>query len=453
MKGTEQKVIKFITANRLIEKGDKILVALSGGPDSVFMLHFLNKYKKKFGIKIGTFHVNHKLRGKESDADEEFCKKICKVWKNNFGSARVNVRSLSKTKKISIEEAARELRYDRLTEYASKNYFNKIATAHNLDDNAETILLNLFTGTGLTGLTGIPVKRENIIRPVLCLSKNEILQYLTKNKIEYRIDSSNLADDYKRNFIRHNISPLIKSKINKSYETALLRNGKIIEENLKLFDSMLKRLKEKYIVVGRESVSIDLKILDEVNREALGQILKHLFTDRLKIEFSYNIYEVILSILDKQTGRKINLSKGYSAIRERDKIVIYKLENMSSVSTNVKVGQTVNFNGEKISLERVKTFRGKFTSNGKTEFISGDSLNDIFILRKWKPGDKFIPLGMKGFKKVSDFLNEQKTASKEKRDKMVLTNRNNIVWVVGLRIDDRFKINDNTKRVIKLCTT
>ncbi len=450
IKEIEQKVLKFIGTNKLIEKGDSILIALSGGPDSVFTLFFFKKFQRKYGIKIGAFHVNHKLRGKESDGDEEYCKKICSKLSVPFASVKINVRRFAAKNKLSIEEAARKLRYDKLQKFASQNNFSKIATAHNLNDNAETVLLNLFSGTGIDGITGIPIKRGNIIRPILSLSKEEILHYLEVNKINYRIDSSNLLDEHKRNFIRNNIVPLIKSKINSSFETALLRSGKVIEENLKLFEQLLQSIIKKYVVIKKDSITIELNILNEINKEAIGLILKRIFTDKLKIEFSFAAYESVLSLLENQTGKKVNLSRGYFALRERTKIVIYKIEEKTDKTWQVKAGQSVKINDSKISLKKVKTFDGKYTSNGKTEFISGDNLEELFILRKWKPGDKFIPLGMKGFKKVSDFLTEQKVSAKEKKDRLVLTNRNNIVWVVGLRIDERYKINSLTKKIMKL---
>ncbi|MFA3782637.1 tRNA lysidine(34) synthetase TilS [Melioribacteraceae bacterium 4301-Me] len=452
MKSIEQKVLKFIDDNCLIEKGDSILIALSGGPDSIFSLFFLNKYKKKFNVKLAAFHVNHKLRGKEADNDEEFCKKICSDLSIQFSSVKVNVRAYAKKNKISVEQAARKLRYDSLQKYADKHGFNKILTAHNLDDNAETILLNLFSGTGINGIAGIPIKRENIIRPVLCLSKKEIIQYLDKHKINYRIDSTNITDDYKRNFIRNNIVPLIKSKINSSFESALFRSSKIVEENLKLFETLVQRIIDKFIVIKKNEISIYLKILDEIDKEHLGQILKKIFTEKLKIEFSYKVHVALISLIEKQTGKKINLSNNYIALRERDKILIYKNQEKDKQQQILKIGQSVNFNGKEIHLEETKNFNGDFSSNGKVEFISGDKIEENFVLRCWKAGDKFIPLGMKNLKKVSDFLNEQKIPAKEKKTWPVLVNRNNIVWVVGLRIDDRYKIDSKTKKIIKLWT-
>ena len=191
-KTIEQKAINFIDENLLIEKGDKILIALSGGADSVFLLYFLKKFSKRFGIEVSAFHLNHKLRGKAASDDAKFCTEFCKKNKIELISISKDVIIYAKKNKISVEEAGREIRYTELIKAAKKLKCNKIATAHNSSDNVETILLNLFKGTGLKGLTGIPVRRENIIRPILCLSSDEIRNYLNQNKIEFRVDESNI---------------------------------------------------------------------------------------------------------------------------------------------------------------------------------------------------------------------------------------------------------------------
>ncbi|MEO8399554.1 MAG: tRNA lysidine(34) synthetase TilS [Ignavibacteriaceae bacterium] len=210
MKKIEQKVLKFIDEKNLISKNDIVLVALSGGPDSVFLLYFLNKFKKRFQISIGVFHLNHKLRGKNSDDDLIFCKNLSDKMKIDFLSSAKNIKQFAKENKISIEEAGRKIRYEELHRIAEKNNYNKIATAHIADDNTETVLLNLIKGTGLKGISGIPIKRGNIIRPILILTKKEILEYLHYYEIDYRVDESNLSIDYERNFLRSEVIPLIK---------------------------------------------------------------------------------------------------------------------------------------------------------------------------------------------------------------------------------------------------
>ncbi len=205
-KTTEQKALKFIDENHLIEKGNKVLVALSGGADSVFLLSFLLKFKNRFKIEVAAFHLNHKLRGKAATEDEKFCAKFC--LKNNIELVCVskNVKAYAKKMKVSVEEAGREIRYSELHKAAKKMRSTKIATAHNSSDNVETVLLNFVKGTGVKGLVGIPIKRDNIIRLILCLSAEEIRKYLKANKIHFRIDESNLDSDYEETFFGMKLS-------------------------------------------------------------------------------------------------------------------------------------------------------------------------------------------------------------------------------------------------------
>ncbi|MDZ7765030.1 MAG: tRNA lysidine(34) synthetase TilS [Melioribacteraceae bacterium] len=212
MKKTEEKVIRFVEKHKLIEQNNKLLIGLSGGPDSVFALYFFNKFSKRFKINLSVVHINHLIRGEDSDKDEDFSKKLCDKLSVEYISENVDVKKIKKKSKKSLEEIAREERYRIYQEQAEKLGADKIVTAHNQDDNTETVLLNLIKGTGIKGLTGIPIKRSNIIRPLLCLSKKEITDYLKSNKINYRIDRTNLENDYDRNFIRNKIIPQLIEK-------------------------------------------------------------------------------------------------------------------------------------------------------------------------------------------------------------------------------------------------
>ncbi len=231
MKKTEQKVLRFIDEKNLIEKDDRILVALSGGPDSVFLLHFLNKYSKKFKISFAAIHINNRLRGKAASADENFCKELTKKLGVRFYSIKRNVKAFAKKLKVSTEEAGRLIRYEEFESLSAKESFTKIATAHIADDNAETVLLNLIKGTGLNGISGIPYSRGKIIRPLLVLTKEEIVQYLKFYKINYRTDLTNLQSDYERNFLRNEVVPLIKKRLNPSLENTLLKSSEVFQRN------------------------------------------------------------------------------------------------------------------------------------------------------------------------------------------------------------------------------
>jgi tRNA(Ile)-lysidine synthase len=450
-KSIEQKALKFIDENHLIENGDKILVALSGGADSVFLLTFLVKFKKRFRIELAAFHLNHKLRGKSADADEKFCKDFCKENNIQFVSVSKDVKAYSKQTKLSIEEAARKIRYQELQKAAKKLGWNKIATAHNASDNVETILLNLFKGAGLKGLSGIPWRRENIIRPIICLSADEIRKYLLQNIITFRLDETNLESEYERNFLRNEIIPKVKRKINPQLEQKVSSTSKIISEISSFVDNEVERLSKTAVKKINEELRINLKAVSKRDKSFLGIFFKSVVEENFNIELASENINDLLNLIKSQTGKSIHLKEKISAFRERDGLVIgKKLIAKQNTPVALIIGQEVEFDGKTISIEEVNRKMIKFTSNKLVEFISGDGLNKMFEVRKWKAGDKFQPIGMKGTKKISDFLSDIKTSSAEKKDHLVLTSSGKIVWVVGLRIDERFKVTPKTKKIFKL---
>ena len=453
IKTIEQKVVKFILERKLISENDRILVALSGGPDSVFLLEFLLKYKRRFKINIAVFHLNHNLRGKESDLDAEFCKALANKKKIPFFSSSKNVKLFARRKKISIEEAGRELRYKELFQIADKKNFTKIATAHIADDNSETVLLNLIKGAGLKGLSGIPEKRDKIIRPVLVLSKNEIMDYLRRKKIAYRTDRSNYESDYQRNYLRNEIIPLIKRKLNPQFDNAVLKSSEIVKNISSYIDKQIEITINDVVLSQQKSLIINLKKLEESDTLLYGDLFRAIVQKYFKKKLENKYISELKKLINKQPGKMIELSNGINAIRERDSIIIYlkKSERNHRNQVQLKIGDKKQFENKILSVKEINGTEFKFSTSSRTEFIAGDKLNDNFIIRKWKDGDRFYPLGMKNSKKVSDFLSEQKIESHKKKEQLVLTNSGKIVWVVGIRIDNRYKITKKTKKVVELC--
>jgi tRNA(Ile)-lysidine synthase len=451
-KTTEQKALKFIDENHLIQKGDKILVAFSGGADSVFLLYFLIKFKKRFGIEVSAFHLNHKLRGKSADADEKFCIQFCKHHKIELVRISKNVKTLAKKMKLSVEEAAREIRYSELKYASQKLNYNKIATAHNESDNVETILLNFIKGAGLKGLSGIPIRRENIIRPVLCLSSEEIREYLIENKIPFRVDESNLESDYERNFLRNEIIPKLKERLNPRLEEKISNTAKIIYEVNSFVNSEIKKLESKSAKFFGDEIRVDTKALSKIDKSLSGIFLKSVIENKFKIELSSENIFSLIELSDLQAGRGIHLKQKVFAVKERNELVITrkKVQSKERKIYKIEVGQRLNIGESVISINEINRKLIKFTSDKSVEFISGDGLRKIFEIRKWKNGDKFQPIGMKGTKKISDFLSDEKIPSSKKKDQMVLTNKGKIIWVIGLRIDERLKVNKEAKKILKL---
>lgn len=450
MKATEQKVLRFIKENNLIKSNDKILIALSGGPDSIFLLHFLNKFKNKFKIKLGAVHINHLLRGKESDRDEIFCEAVCKELDIPFYSVRKNVKAFARKNKLSIELAARKVRYSEFEKLVKKNSFDKIATAHVADDNLETVFLNLIKGAGLNGIAGIPVKRDYIIRPILCLTKSEVLDYLEANKFEFRIDESNLSNDYERNFLRNEIIPLIKKRLNPSVEQTMLNasinlQGLVEEIEYGKSESDVKLFKN-------ESVQIPLSFFSVNDLKTSLHFLKNKIDSNFSLKLQASDIKKILSLNSKQSGSSEELSYGLTALRSRTGILIKpKSKPSQRVSKTIRVDETVKIGNETLSIKSVNPAEAKINADKKQEFISADGISNIFQIRNWQNGDKFLPIGMKGTKNVSDYLNDIKMDPFEKKNQLVLINKNRIVWVIGKRLDERFKITESTKKALKLC--
>lgn len=450
MKAIEQKVLNFIKENHLIQLNDKILIALSGGPDSIFLLHFLNKFKSKFKITLNAVHINHLLREKESDRDEIFCKAVCDELNINLYSFRKNVKPFAKKNKLSIELAARKIRYSLFDKLVIENSFDKIATAHIADDNVETVLLNVIKGAGLNGIAGIPVKRDKIIRPILCLTKKEIFDYLEENKFEFRIDQSNLSNDYERNFLRNKIIPLLKSRLNPAIEKTVLQSSL----NLQGLAEEINKLNplQDLSLRKNKSVQIPASFFTIVNIKTFLQILKTKIDKIFGLKLKVSDVKKIVSLMNKQTGSSEELSFRLAAQRHRFGILItQKKEEVKQLSKKIKVNESIKIGNKTLIIQKVEPSKVVISSNPKQEFISADGISNIFHIRNWQYGDKFYPLGMRGTKKVSDYLNDIKMDPFKKKNQLVLLNNNKIVWIIGKRLDDRFKITSETKKVLKLC--
>jgi len=452
MKSTEQKVLRFIIENELLLSGEKVLIALSGGPDSVFLLHFLNKYKKKFKIEIGAAHINHLLRGKNSKRDELFCKTICDELSIPFYFHRLDVNIYSKKNKISLETAGRKIRYD-FFEKISKTYkYDKIVTAHNADDNAETVLLNLIKGTGIKGIAGIPVRRKNIIRPIISLKKTEILNYLEQNQFEYRIDESNLSNEFERNFLRNEVIPLIKKNINPAFSNTVLNTSIILQRLNSGLAQIVNDLKSDLIVKRNKSVLISTGLINTSRDFIISLTIKEIIEENFSVKLESNDLQKIFLLTKKLSGKSEELSGNLIALRDRNKITVQKkLSLKTSDKKKISIGSSLKIASKSFSISEVKKGEVKIGKSKNVEFISADNLSDHFVVRQWKEGDKFIPIGMHGTKKISDFLNDIKINSFEKKEQPILENNGKIVWVIGKRLDDRYKITPNTKKVLKLC--
>ncbi len=451
LKTIEQRVLKLIDENHLIEKNEKLLVALSGGADSVFLFHFMLKYQRRLGISFSAFHLNHKIRDKDAKKDELFCKNLCDRNNVKLFLVEKDVKNYAKKRKLSVEEAGRIIRYEEMNKIADKNSFNKIATAHNASDNVETVLLNLTKGAGSKGLSGIPVRREKIIRPVLSLTSAEIRNYLKQKKIDSRVDKSNLEIDYERNFIRKKILPELK-KLNPKVEQKILNSAGTIKEMRSYIDAQFLNMEQNSVTILKDEKRINLKKLAEFDKRIWGDFLKYLISKYYNIDLSNNNLKSLLELSSNQSGKKLSLANKVIAVKERTYISFRKevAAKQKIYEKTVPVNRKIKVYGHYLQIEKVKIDEVKPSRKKNIEYISADKLLGEFKVRKWKAGDRFFPFGMTGSKKISDFLADEKIPSSKKSEQLLLTNSNKIIWVIGLRLDDRFKITQQTKKAIKL---
>ena len=419
-----------IYKNNLFTKKSKILLAVSGGADSIFLLFVL----KDLGYDIQIAHCNFNLRDVESDQDEQFVKDLADKY-----SIRCYVRSFDTLKfaeenKISIQMAARQLRYDWFEELLVENNFSCIATGHHQDDSIETFLINLIRGSGISGLCGIQMINNKIVRPLLSLKRNQIEYFLTKQNIKYRNDSSNSDIKYLRNNIRHQLIPLLK-EINPKIQETISNEINMLNGINNIFKEKVNDIR-KSIMIKREELFI-IKISDLLNISNLEVILYEL----LRPFGSFQVKQIINS-LRLQSGKQFFSNTHYILIDRECLIISQKKETNNK---EIKIFRTDHEISKPLYMKLSETFDLSIVNDPLFAKFDLNKLTFPLLLRKWKNGDKFIPLGMNNFKKVSDFFVDEKYTLNEKKEQWILCSKENIIWIVGKRIDDRYKIASNTK--------
>ncbi len=417
-------------------KDSKLLLAVSGGIDSIVLVHLL----KQLNYDITIAHCNFSLRGEESDGDEQFIRNYAAENNIKIFATRFDTKAFAADNKLSIQLAARQLRYIWFDELLNKNNLDYLLTAHHLDDAIETFLINLTRGTGLEGLTGIPEQNGKIIRPLLPYSRTRIEEYAKENNISWREDSSNASDKYLRNKLRHDIVPELKS-LNPSFAAS--------------FEQTLKNLQQS------ASLAHDAAILmyQQVVSEKDGQ--KHINIEQLKrlpnykaylyqwlSPFGFTAWEDIYALADAQSGKQV-ISAGYRLLKDRSVLILEPLKHTEKEVYEIAEGITKVSEPFSIKLEIADIISPDSTKN--VLFVNNNLIKFPLFVRKWQEGDYFYPLGMNGQKKkVSKFFKDEKMSLSEKEDTWLLCSENEIIWVIGRRADNRFKIRDTTDTILKI---
>lgn len=417
-------------------KEKKLLIAVSGGMDSVVLLYLL----KQLDYNITIAHCNFNLRADESDGDEKFIrdyaiKNNIKIFVTNF-----NTELFASDNKLSIQVAARKLRYVWFEQLLQEKHLDYLLTAHHLDDSIETFLINFTRGTGLEGLTGIPQQNDNIIRPLLPFTRNEIENFAKENNILWREDSSNASDKYFRNKLRHDIIPILKS-LNPAFSDSFLQT--------------ILNLQQSQSLVNDASVLVYKKIVTE--RE--GQ--KHINIDQLKrlpnyeaylyqwlSPFGFTAWNDIYNLIDAQSGKQV-LSASYRLLKNREVLILEPLKQIDKQIYEIEEGITEVNEPLTIKLQTVDAISPDYTKN--TIFVNNNLIKFPLFVRKWQEGDYFYPLGMNGQKKkVSKYFKDEKMSLSEKENTWLLCSENKVVWIVGKRADERFKADDTTNLILKI---
>ncbi len=432
-----EQFLNHIERFKLCVKQDSILLAVSGGVDSMTMLHLF----KEAGYPIAVAHCNFQLRGKESDEDEIFVQTACDQLNVPVYTIRFDTEVYAWERGLSIQMAARNLRYEWFNQLLSKHAHIWLATGHHFDDTMETILLNLTKGTPTDGLVGIPVKNGNIIRPILFATRRQVEQYARHNGIAWREDQSNLTDDYQRNFIRHHIVPKLK-ELNPSLETTWQTSIEKIQGDLELLHHSFNDWKDKFVVESPDRITILKKGFDSY-LAADSVLWRYIKTH----SFNFEQAREIIHTLKGQPGKRF-LSPTHVLVVDRDSIIITQHQQEWS-SVPIEEGTTESFLGPwKLQLLHAPEVR---LNSGRMEaFLDADQVTFPLLWRNWKNGDSFQPLGMSHTKKVSDFLVDNKISLVDKKNITILESAGRIIYVVGWRIDDRFKITAQTKRILNL---
>ncbi len=442
-----KKIKNFISENSLINENDRILVGLSGGPDSIFLLYILHNY---FNNQLIIAHINHKLRGIDSDLDEKFIRTISQKLKIPLYIIREDVKKLSTKNKKSIEEVGRDVRFSFFNKILKVENFNKIAFGHNLDDNVETILINFIKGSGMKGLIGIPEKRDNIIHPIINIKKEEILKYLEENKIEYRIDKTNFETDYLRNKVRNYLLPIIEKEFNKNFKEKILALSNILKVEDKFLDDLVKNIKNDILKFEDDFVKIDLKKLQNLHlslkRRLIRKVIDH-FNKDLR-EYPLDHIDKVISLENKKTGKEIELPLNLIAVKDKNKIIIerrdFEIPDFYIEIPDIGSYQEIGMKIELSLVEKISKVKDPFIS-----FFDYDKIELPLKIRKPMFGEKFKPLGLKKEKKIQDFFVDSGIPKSVRWNlPILLDKKDDILWIVGVRISDDYKVTNLTNRVI-----
>ena len=430
------RIREFILSNDLLDNGAKVVAGVSGGADSTALLLIL----LRLGYRVHAVHCNFHLRGSESDRDQQFVTDLCNRLGVELEICQYNTQQYASDHGISIEMAARELRYADFERIMHKCGASAVCIAHHRDDSVETVLLNLIRGTGIKGLTGIKPRNGHIIRPLLCVSRQDIENWLNEIGQSYVTDSTNLETDYTRNKIRNQLLPLMRS-INPDADNAVNDTAKHLQQTYAIYSKAIKSATDRIVTISGGITTISIP---ELNKEAdTGAVLFEILSP---MGFNSTQIEDIAASLDSQPGARF-ISATHQLIKERDFLTVSPIDDSSFKPLTINLEPDTSSALPDGSVLTVATAHAvtPISSLQSTATFDADLVKGPITIRPWQEGDWFIPFGMKGRKLVSDYLTDCKVSALERQKQLVATCRNDIIWVMGRRSDNRYRVTDKTK--------
>jgi tRNA(Ile)-lysidine synthase len=450
-----QRFTDFITSHKLFGKEDRLLLAVSGGVDSVVLTDLCFKAGYRFAIA----HCNFQLRGEESERDELFVRELAKRYDVPINVKRFETAAYADRENCSIQEAARLLRYEWFEELVNETLLSEqpqqfrhpdtvhVLTAHHADDSVETMVMHFFRGTGLLGLTGIPVAYGHVKRPLLCFTRKEIESYAAEQGLPFVEDSSNLTTKYTRNFFRHDILPAIE-KVYPQVRENLYDNLRRFQSIDALYREATQQLIQKLVRRKGNELHIPVKqLLQYKNRSLLFEIIRpYGFTEKQLPD--------VWQLTEGESGRYVvSAHMYYRIIRYRHWLILAPEAGEEATLVSIEpTDQLIDYGGGTLRLQQMERTGSSIPSDLQTAWLDAEAIIFPLLLRRWKEGDYFYPLGMRKKKKVARFLIDQKLSRTQKEQVWVLESNKRILWVVGQRIDDRFKITSSTSRVLEIKT-
>ncbi len=467
-KTLEERALSFIRENNLVKPGEVLLAGVSGGPDSTCLILILNELKDKLGIKLHVAHLNHGLRGAEAEADAQFVANLAAKLGLPVTIERQDVKAYERARQMSLEEAAREVRYTFFAELALRIGATKVAVGHTLNDHTETVLMHLVRGSGTRGLTGLRPsnlwrsqgKSITVIRPLLEISREETEDYCRNCGLTPRTDTTNLSLSTLRNRLRLELLPLLR-QYNPEIKEALSRTAKIASDDIALIDEKTSEVASEVaqktgdaVILNREKLS---KLPQALKRSLLRWAIEELIGDVREIELTH--IEDIMDVLRKPAGKSINLPRGLTFTNEYGRHILSK--DASALSPYpplegefpIKIpGETVipgwRIKAELVSREKVKDTG--ITDDPSIAYLDADKVGMTLVVRSRRRGDRFQPLGMSEMKKVGEFMIDAKVSRQMRRGVPIVVSPSQTIWLVGLRIDERVKVSEKTKRILRL---